>query len=362
MEDNDVAVEDFYIDYGKMDALQRKYVDRKVSRGMVVCGAAGTGKSLIALHKAKQVAQLGSYAIVVYTKTLRRYFEDGLKALKLKNVYHYHYWKRLKENDMFPHVKYLIVDECQDFTSDEINELRKSADICFFFGDSAQSIMKFRGPVQSVQQTAIDMGEIMLPLQINYRLTKENARLAEHILPNEDIVDNCVRSGVKPQLIKSVTFDNQLDKVIDLIKHQSLTSVGILMPFNTKEKAFSYLGSEKMSVEYVKDYFLSNGIPCEYKYDDLKETELDLNFHSTTPKIMTWWCAKGLQFKDVFLLNCNCLCKPEDIEDKRNAVFVAATRTSERLYVAYSGTLSSFFPSADSDIFLQQQSDDDILG
>ena len=28
-----VAVEDFYIDYGKMDALQRKYVDKKVNKG-----------------------------------------------------------------------------------------------------------------------------------------------------------------------------------------------------------------------------------------------------------------------------------------------------------------------------------------
>ena len=357
-----VAVEDFYIDYGKMDALQRKYVDKKVNKGMVVCGAAGTGKSLIALHKAKQVAQLGSYAIVVYTKTLRRYFEDGLRTLQLKNVYHYHYWKRLKEENRFPHVKYLIVDECQDFTSQEIDELKSSADICFFFGDSAQSIMNFRGPVQSVQQTAIGMGEIMLPLQTNYRLTKENARLAEYILPNEDIVDNCVRSGVKPQLINGMTFDIQLDKAIDLIRNQSLTSVGILMPFNTKEKAMSYLGNEKMSVEYVKDYFLRKGVPCEYKYDDLKETELELNFYSTTPKIMTWWCAKGLQFKDVFLLNCNYLCKDEDIEHKRNAVFVAATRTSERLYVAYTGSLSSFFPDANSDIFLQHQSDDDILG
>lgn len=363
MEENEVAVEDFYIDYGKLDPLQRKYVDRQVNRSMVVCGSAGTGKSLIALHKAKQVANLGSYAIVVYTKTLRRYFEDGLKALGLRNVYHYYHWKKACENDQFQHVKYLIVDECQDFTSEEIDTLRHSADICFFFGDSAQSIMTFRGPVQSVQQTALDMGEIMLPLQNNYRLTKENGRLAETILPREDIVENCQRSGIKPQLIKASTFDDQLDAIIRLIKNKSLTSVGILMPYNTKEKASrSHLRNEKLSVEYVKDYFSVKGVAFEYKYDDLQETEMDLNFHSTTPKIMTWWCAKGLQFKDVFLLNCNCLCAPDEFEEKRKALFVAATRPSERLYLAYSGSLCSYFPNENSDIYLQQKSAADLLG
>jgi len=354
--------DEFYIDYGRLDPLQRHYVDRQLNRSMVVCGSAGTGKSLIALHKAKQVANLGSYAIVVYTKTLRKYFEDGLKDLGLKNVFHYFHWKRACENNEFRHVKYLIVDECQDFTKEEIDMLRHSADICFFFGDQAQSIMSFRGPVQSVQQTAIDMDEIMLPLQKNYRLTKENGRLADCILPRQDIMENCQRSGVKPQIIKASSFDEQLDAVIRLIQNRALTSVGILMPYNTMEKArSSHLRNPKLSVEYVKDYFSKKGVAFEYKYDDLQATELDLDFHSTTPKIMTWWCAKGLQFKDVFLLNCNCLSTPEDFEKKRNAVFVAATRPSERLYLAYTGSLCGYFPDASSDIYQHQQNVDDIL-
>lgn len=52
---------------------------------MVVSGSAGSGKSLIALHKAKQIAALGeSYTIIVYTKSLRKYFEDGLKNWDLE--------------------------------------------------------------------------------------------------------------------------------------------------------------------------------------------------------------------------------------------------------------------------------------
>ena len=81
--------EDFYIDYNKLDSIQRAYIDRKVNKSMVIAGDAGSGKSLIALHKAKIVSALGSYAIIVYTKSLKKYFEDGLKSLGLKNVYYY---------------------------------------------------------------------------------------------------------------------------------------------------------------------------------------------------------------------------------------------------------------------------------
>lgn len=85
---------EFFIDYSSLDDFQRQLIDRKNNKSMVVSGSAGSGKSLIALHKAKQIAALDeSYTIIVYTKSLRKYFEDGLKKLGLRNVYHYHQWK-----------------------------------------------------------------------------------------------------------------------------------------------------------------------------------------------------------------------------------------------------------------------------
>ena len=94
---------DFFIDYSSLDDFQRQLIDRKNNKSMVVSGSAGSGKSLIALHKAKQIAAHGdSYTIIVYTKSLRKYFEDGLKQLGLKNVYHYHQW-RYKTKSKVPH-------------------------------------------------------------------------------------------------------------------------------------------------------------------------------------------------------------------------------------------------------------------
>ncbi|WP_281644661.1 AAA family ATPase [Bacteroides zoogleoformans] len=329
---------EFFIDYSDLDDFQRQLIDRKSNKSMVVIGSAGSGKSLIALHKAKQIAALGhSYAVVVYTKTLRKYFADGLKALGLSNVYHWHEWRNMRH-----HVKYLIVDECQDFGAQEIDELKSDGDICLFFGDSAQSIMTFKdGGVQSMEITAQKLGIPPEPLYFNYRLTKSVAMLAEEVGKEEDLVIKCKRDGKKPYLIEADSYHAQLDRIAEVIKNASLTNVGILLPYNTSDKGGRY------SVEYVKTYFFSKGITCEFKYNADKDTEMDLDFHSDNPKIMTWWCAKGLQFKDVFLPGC----EYEYTPDKRAAVYVAMTRCSERLFLGYTGELNSFFPDKTSDLY-----------
>lgn len=327
---------EFFIDYSSLDDFQRQLIDRKNNKSMVVTGSAGSGKSLIALHKAKQLASTGdSYVIVVYTKTLRKYFSDGLKALGLANVYHYHQWKFNKR-----HVKYMIVDECQDFSHDEIEEMKDYGDFCFFFGDSAQSIMGFNKAVQNVERTAFDMGITSEPLYFNYRLTKSIAALAEKVGKVDDLIIKCKRDGEKPNLIEADNYNAQLDKIAETIKNRSLTSVGILMPLNIKAKG-------PLSVEYVKDYLLQKGITCEFKYTDNQETTMELDFHSNNPKIMTWWCAKGLQFKDVFIPGCEAFWD----EAKRAALYVAMTRCSERLYLGFSGRLNSFFPSQEDSLF-----------
>lgn len=338
-----MAKSDFYIDYASLDDFERQLIDKKNNRSMVVTGSAGSGKSLIALHKAKQLAATGdSYAIIVYTKTLRKYFEDGLRTLGLQNVSHYHQWKNNKTK-----VKYMIVDECQDFTREQIEELRKYGEYCFFFGDTAQSIMNFNEaePTMPVEELAHQLGVLATQLYFNYRLTKAIARLGEQVGNVEDLELKCRRNGEKPNLIPARTFDAQLDRIAEIIRNRSLTNVGILLPYN----------KGCMSVEYVKNYLKNKGITCEFKYNANEATEMDLDFHSNNPKIMTFWCAKGLQFKDVFIPGC-------ELEFKsRAALYVAMTRCSERLYIGYSDSLCKFFPDPSSPIYNNTSSDDDII-
>ncbi len=198
------------------------------------------------------------------------------------------------------------------------------------------------GGVQSVESTAQRIGVTPQPLYFNYRLTKQVAALAEEVGRVEDLVIRCTRDGEKPHLIKEISYDGQLDRIADIIKNRSLTSVGILLPYNTLQHGY-------LSVEYVKNYLLAKGITCEFKYNANEETEMDLDFHTNNPKIMTWWCGKGLQFKDVFIPGCD----NEFSAEKLSAMYVAITRCSERLYLGYTSKLDSFFPDVASPLYNQ---------
>lgn len=367
-------MEDFYIDYASMDDIQREYIRRRTDRHMVVTGTAGSGKSVIALHKLRQVCEQGSYAIIVYTKSLKKYFVDGIESMKkerLKNfnetlnfrgdrIFYYQEWKRWYQNHQHEVVDHLIIDECQDFSAEQIQEMLSFGRICFLFGDAEQTIMDFGEKVtKNPQATAESLGVVVDKLYKNYRLTIETAKVVEKVprpLINPDISNACVRHGEKPRLIKTDSFDSQLDKIIEIISNGSLTNVGILLRFNTKQTAFSHSGDAKRSVQYVKEYFERKGITVEYKYNINKDTDMDLDFESSNPKILTWWCAKGLQFKDVFVIDCNYdyIEQGETTKEKRtlaSAWYVALSRPSERLFISYIDRLANRFPDEFSELY-----------
>ena len=232
---------DFYVEYGRLDDYQRNIIKTLFYNNEVVAGKAGTGKSLIALHKLAKVPQGKTACLVVFTKSLKRYFEDGIKALKIEN-----YKVQYRDEWDGQHVDYLFVDECQDFEPGDIAKFIESCDKCFFFGDSEQTIMNFAGRMtQSVEETARQLGVKPHILYINYRLTRENAALAERVGNTDNLVNHCKRNGVKPRLIAGATFDQQLDEIIRIVKEQNLTRVGILVPYNTEYRALCSPNKDK---------------------------------------------------------------------------------------------------------------------
>ena len=135
----------------------------------------------------------------------------------------------------------------------------------------------------------------------------------------------------------------QLDRIISTIQNTGSTDVGILVYYNAQ-------------VKYIKDYFESKGIPVQWKTSD----EMDIDFKSTSPKVLTWHCAKGLQFNDVYLPCCgigeyaNMTSGPFDpvaSEEKRSAFYVATTRPLENLFLLYSNNLSAILPDTNSPVY-----------
>lgn len=319
------------------DRDQQIIINMSAERTAIVKGIAGSGKSLTLLKKAKQVSTITkSYAIIVYTKSLKQFFVDELAEIgqTQNHVYYFKEWQR----SIKPNYKYMFVDECQDFNAEEIADFMAHGQYCWFFGDTYQSIMEFPDhPVQTVEATAQQLGFHPQNLGINHRLTIENAKVGEHIYPATHLSFACIKHGPKPRLIQT---ESQLDKIIELVNN-GLTDVGILV---------YYVGQ----VTQIKDYFLSKGIPVQWKTHD----EMNIDFKSTSPKIINWHCAKGLQFNDVFIPCCGVgeykqfvNWRIDPITDKIPALYVATTRPLENLFLIYTNNLAPALPNATSPIY-----------
>ena len=319
------------------DQHQQIIINMSAERTVVVKGIAGSGKSLTLLKKAKQVSTLtNSYAIIVYTKSLKQFFVDELAEIGQAHghVYYFKEWQK----SIKPNYEYMFIDECQDFNAEEIKDFMEHGQYCWFFGDTYQSIMDFPNhPVQTVEVTAQQIGVHPQDLCINHRLTIENAKVGEHIVPDTRLSFACIKHGSKPRLLQTTS---QLDKIIELVTN-GLTDVGILVYYNDQ-------------VTKIRDYFQSKGIPVQWKTGD----DMEIDFKSTSPKIITWHCAKGLQFNDVFIPCCglreyrNYVSYDKDpMQDKIAALYVATTRPLENLYLLYTDNLAPILPNSSSPIY-----------
>lgn len=107
-------------------------------------------------------------------------------------------------------------------------------------------------------------------------------------------------------------------------------------------------------VKQIRDYFQSRGIPVQWKTKD----EMEIDFKSTNPKIITWHCAKGLQFNDVFIPCCGLgeykqfvPWSHEPMTEKESALYVATTRPLENLYLLYTNNLAPLLPNPTSPVY-----------
>ncbi len=333
----------FYISESEMDDFQRRLIQRRIDQSMIVSGCAGSGKSILALHKAKQIQESSgneTYSFIVFTKALNQYMNDGIRELGLNSSsFKYHYeW----ENSDYRRVDYMIIDEVQDFTGEEVRVMRQAArKAFFFFGDSAQQLYDNK---QDIVSTAKDFGLTPETLQYNYRLPKKIARVATHLGNDNLLEERCrVEGASKPFLLKFNTIFEQLDFAMDQIKNRRIEDAGILLPTNDK-------------VKEACEYLRARGHTVEAKYREKgannRSDNIDLDFSSDNPKLMTYHSAKGLQFQAVFLPECDV-----SWDKYKSPLYVAITRSYDLLYITYSHLLSPFLSGLSGELYESNAAD-----
>lgn len=317
---NDWDVTEETMDDDQLDLIE--YTDDK---SMLVAGCAGSGKSVIAMHKAEQLHKKGQDVILIaYTRSLSRFMKNG-KADSSFRFFHHHLWKyKLK----MPKADYIIVDEIQDFTREEIQEFINATRKHFlFFGDTAQSIYRQYGKqTMTIAQIAAMTGLNTLQLFNNYRLPRPVAKITQDYV-GVDVQEykEKVYQNKETELPHLIHFDNeqkQIEALLRLVKDNVGRNIGILLP-NIPE------------VIRISQEFMDNDVECEFKYNK-GDNDFDyvdnLDFNTVLPKILTYHSAKGLQFDMVILPMYN----GANDDESRKALYVAMTRTMHSLFVLYS--------------------------
>ena len=308
-----------------MDDDQLDLIEYTDDKSMLVAGCAGSGKSVIAMHKAEQLYKKGKDVILIaYTKSLSRFMKNGTDELAFK-FYHHYYWKNKLH---MPKADYIIVDEIQDFTKEEIKEFITAARKHFlFFGDTAQSIYRQYGKqTMTIEEIATMTGLNPLQLFNNYRLPRPVARITQDYVGvgvqeyKEKVYQN--KETELPHFVHCDSEEKQIEALLKLAKDNQGRKVGILLPSNQE-------------VIRISQDFQDNDVECEFKYN-MGDNDFDyvdtLDFNTLLPKILTYHSAKGLQFDMVILP----LYNGANDDESKKALYVAMTRTMHTLYVLYS--------------------------
>ena len=326
---------DWDVDEESMDDDQLDLIERTLDKSMLVAGCAGSGKSVIAMHKAEQIAHQGEDVILIaYTKSLTSFMNVGKPIGPYKFYYHYQWIRQGK-----PQADYIIVDEIQDFTQEEIQDFMQAAKKYYmFFGDTAQSIYKQYGKqTLTIEEIGKLTGLNVLKLYNNYRLPRSVAKITQDFVGvnvdpyKEKVYQNNEKS--LPYIVYKNSIEEQVDAIRAIISNNSGKSIGILLPSN--ELALS-----------VSEELRKKNVGCELKYSADMKTDTryvdTLDFATIMPKIMTYHSAKGLQFDIVILPMYN----GASDNESRKALYVAMTRTMHKLYVFYS-TPKLVYPLSD---------------
>ena len=354
-----MIIESFYVKESQLDLQQKNVLQKKLAQHLVVTGGAGSGKSILALLKAKAMLSNNDRVLyVVKTVALNTYMNAGVSAEAQKERTQPtvgnsddRIWGRLKSsicsfNHCFKwvinengewenlgwkkgHFDYIILDEATDLKMPEIQVLKNHCQFFVAFGDDDQQLFSFIDTRTEVSQIANEVGltgEDIDNLIYNHRLPKKMARLVVYFHPRfkpntpdaDNFIRRCLVEGTElPHVFQYSRENEQFDEIIKIVKNKNggLKSVGILFRDN-----------ESMKRAYR--YFTENDLPTSMVIDSQTTGE---DFDSAAPNLMTYHGAKGLQFETVFIPNCS------DPGYDKAPLYVALTRTYSSLYIMYTG-------------------------
>lgn len=221
---------------------------------------------------------------------------------------------------------HLIIDETQDFPKELLQILRKLTKNTILFAD----------PNQAITDTASDLSEIVDAFEAydrkypvltrNYRNTKQIYELAK-IFYSGDPED------IPPVAFRSGRQKPALIKCVDM--YDSCRIIKTICENNPEKNIGVFLPSVRLVKEYYREIsknIRKNYNVQKYYFDENKKRHNIININEPGLTIMTYWTIKGLEFDIVILPELQDEYFSEETNQKMNQVYVGCTRARDELY------------------------------
>lgn len=309
-------------------------------RTAAISGASGTGKTLVALERAKRLSYSGNKILFLcYNRNLMDWLEKNYKKnlpnvdfftldayackklkTKLEHVSYYDLHDLL-EKEMFENkfeYKHIIVDEGQDFGKEFIDDSKilelfslygsgsfENSDTSFFiFYDQNQLVNSNKLPSYLVNVDS------KLTLYKNCRNTKNIAQTAFSLLSQKPIMYDKAWEGDIPHFISFESKEELLKKLNDLL-----------------DKISSNTGADKVIIT------CSESIKMSILFDKLNPETGNRNLiykgNGKRTQVFTSSTFKGLEADNVIIIDFN----DEVFNSENKSFYVAASRAKKNLFI-----------------------------
>lgn len=247
----------------------------------------------------------------------------------------------------------IFVDEGQDLPNEAFKFLSLIADRIIVTFDDAQEVGKENdtGSSKLMRKAGVDCNRILSDLSLqdsfydlidNFRNTVAIERVAKLFYSNYGGNNFSLRvvaanrpEGSKPKVIFSALNQQLFDDIADRA-YQLNKQVGVIVPdLETFKAAKAFLDNTVTNKILPEAKFL-------YKYGRENNMDQSNNLNQTGVFLVTYQTSKGMEFDDVYLLDCqkNLLQSPAD----KNRFYVAATRAKETLTFVFNCSYYQSFP------------------
>jgi len=311
---------------------QLRVVEMSPNEHRVILGPPGSGKTQVLIHRADYLSgaydlKPDQYRVFVFTNVVKEYIKSGIQFLGLPEevvstfdhwcrlLYEKHISRRLprenrginfgeirsavlkllrEKSALQKGLSFVLVDEGQDLTPQVYEILSLAAQHITVFVDPQQKIFE-NGASESFILDKLGLRKCNATLLGAYRNAPYVAQLASYFIDDDRKREQYLaqinaeqKIREKPLCFMAADFQKEMDRLAEIISQRQVMNerIGIIVPTNKQLYGFAK-GLDERGVTVEKAVPRTNDGGCD--------------FGNATPKIATYYSAKGLTFDSVLL-------------------------------------------------------------